>query len=393
MKNKEQIEHLEKIAKKGNEWICAYDVVERLEISLEELLNAYGDGLIVYDADLKNKIYPVSQLDDKILYSNDAALFGQIDFDYQKEMLVLVKHDLQSCLKFGLNEMTGEWRLTVDYDGFTFDPFSRRKPGEYEYTISMKKLYNFSKYSRDEVEFTISVHASFLEDACMNMYDDGIIKFNDIIVILKALYNGIMFYGVPLHYLNKAKRILDFKTYSSARTLAYASEFAYYYFYDVPKTKDGSEVFSDLFSIDEYARKYNISYQTARNDILRDQKNLFVKIEDLLDFIKKIKEKSIEEKISEWDKLSLPQRGDILQKNFDKYKLFAKLKFEGCSLKEIFDKVLSESSNAATDAAQDTACSKLGNKVKKFARENNLPLWIENRGRPIAGNEKYRISE
>ncbi|MBB5143644.1 hypothetical protein [Desulfovibrio intestinalis] len=393
MDNNAQTDYLKALEKKGNEWICAYEIIERLEISLEELLNAYGDGLIVYDADLKNKLYPVSQLDDKILYSNDAALFGQIDFDCQKEMLVLLKHDLPSCLKFELNEMTGEWRLTVDYDGFTSDPFSRRESGEYEYTISMKKLYNFSKYSRDESEFTIIIHAAFLKDACLTMQTAGSVKLDDITVLLQALYNNIMFYGVPLYYLNKAKRILDFKDYNSARTLAYASEFAYYYFYDVPKTKDGIEVFSDLFSIDEYARKYNISYQTARRDILRGQQGLFIKIADFRDFIEKKKEKSIEEKTDEWDKFTLPQQGDTSQEDFGKYKLFVGLKFKGCSLKEIFDEVLSKSSKATTEAAKDTACSKLGNKVKKFARENNLPLWIENRGRPIAGNDKYRISE
>lgn len=391
MKNGEQLAYLKKLKEKGNEWICAYEIIEKLEISLEGLLNAYGEGLIVYDADLKSRIYPVSLLDDKILYSNDAALFGQIDFDPQNEMLVLLKHDLPSCFKFELNEMTGEWRLKVDYEEFTFNPPSQNQ-GECDYTISMKKLYNFSGYSRHESKFDILIYASFIEDSCLDKYDDGFVKFYDTIVLLKALYEDIMFYCVPIYLLDKAKRILDFKNYRSAKSLAYASEFAYNYFYDVPRTKDGIEVFSSLFNIDEYARKYKISYLTARNEELQRQQSLFVKVADLTGFIEKTKEKTIAENTAEWDKFTLPQEANISQEVFDRYRLFAKLKFQGCSLKKLFDEVLSESSKANTEAAQDTACSKLGNKVKKFARENNLPLWIENRGRPIAGIDTYRNS-
>ena len=76
-------------------------------------------------------------------------------------------------------------------------------------------------------------------------------------------------------------------------------------------------------------------------------------------------------------------------KELEKYKTFARMKFMGSTLKEIFDAVLPES-KAVSAAAQDTACSKLGNKVKKFAINNNLPLWTENRGRPIAGGNNDR---
>lgn len=387
MKNEMQRDYLDKYRGKGNEWICACEIVERLEISLEDLLNAYGDGLTVYDADLKSIIHPMSQLDDKILYSNDAALYGQIDFDRQNEMLVLLSPNLPDPFEFKLNEKTGAWRLKVDYDDLEFNHKSWKK-GEYDYNISIKKLYNFSGYNRDEADLKIEIHAVFLEDACINMYHDNNIKFNHKIVLLKALYNEIMFYGVPIYFLNEAKRILNFNDYSTAKILAYASEFAYYYFYDIQKTIKGIEVLFDQFSINDYATKYNIPYNIARHEMLQRQKDLYVNVDELICFLKTVKERTLEEKLDTWNQATFSSN-DISEKEFEKYKTFARMKFMGSTLKEIFDAVLPES-KAVSAAAQDTACSKLGNKVKKFAINNNLPLWTENRGRPIAGGNNDR---
>ena len=382
MKNETQREYLNKLKGKGHEWICAREIVECLEISLEDILNAYGDGLTVYDADLKSIIYPISQLDDKILYSNNAALYGQIDFDCQNEMLVFLRSDLPQCLEFKLNEKTGAWCLKVDYDDVEFNHECWKK-GEKDYTITIKKLYNFSGYNRDEVDIKIEIHAVFLEDTYIDMYCDDHIKMNHRIVLLKALYNDIMFFGVPINMLNEAKRILNFNNYSTARVLAYASEFAYFYFYDVPKTVKEVEVLFDQFSIDDYSRRYNITYNAARYEILQRQKDLYVKVDDLDIFLKKVKEKTLDEKLASWDQAHFSS-SDISEKDFEKYRMFARMKFQGNTLKEIFDAVLLES-KAVSPPAQDTACSKFGNRVKKFAKENNLPLWTENRGRRPAG--------
>ena len=190
MKNEMQRDYLDKYRGKGNEWICACEIVERLEISLEDLLNAYGDGLTVYDADLKSIIHPMSQLDDKILYSNDAALYGQIDFDRQNEMLVLLSPNLPDPFEFKLNEKTGAWRLKVDYDDLEFNHKSWKK-GEYDYNISIKKLYNFSGYNRDEADLKIEIHAVFL-------YSVPAFRF---LLLKDLLYSPPVFSAVPHLFL------------------------------------------------------------------------------------------------------------------------------------------------------------------------------------------------
>ena len=386
MDKREKLSKIEKLMV-DKDWIDVHAATKEFEISFEHLLNAFNDNLPVYQLYTENQIHPISKVDTEYYVDQNVLIYGHIDYDQSNERVACHSENLPTFLEFYINEITGDWVITYKPESsikFNLDELERRDIEE-TYGVDLIKKYQFGKFhSETEVQrIIIEVNKDdslkYKDHCCDN--DLSFQERTSNVISVKAIFDENEYYAVDEKSLNTAKKIICNKLVfpDKASHLAYISQYAYFNIYLMPKCKvDENKVYFDFFSVWKFASINCMDYFSAKVLFLEQCKNYGIKLDELKNYIDISMVGDDNPDIQAW----VQHSKGVSDPKIKRYIEYAIGKLSGLNSSQLFEKCFTDQNNIHKESSQSTAVSKFGKVVMDYAKKNNLPIWVEKRGRP-----------